>query len=134
MLARPLAYLRQGFSCAEAEFSGFWGGLEFGCGAASVGGAAFAGAVARGQMELAPFGWRAERRPGGLLVVRGQMELAPFGLRVGSLPGVLLVAAGQMELASFGSSPWVKRPSPGQAARPDAVAKTGADVTDRPRA
>ena len=125
MLARSLAYLRQGFSCVEAEFSGLWGAWV-GCGAASVGGAvavgaafagavavgaAFAGAVARGQMELAPFGWRAERRP-----------------------GVLLVAAGQMELASFGSSLWVKRPSPGQAARPDAVAKTGADVTDRPRA
>ena len=30
MLARPLAYLRQGFSCAEAEFSGFWGDLSLG--------------------------------------------------------------------------------------------------------
>lgn len=68
------------------------------------------------------------------LLAAGQMELAPFGWRAGSRPGVLLAVAGQMELAPFGSSLWVKRPSPGQAARPDAVAKTGADVTDRPRA
>ena len=85
-------------------------------------------------MELAPFGWRAGSRPGVLLVSAGQMELAPFGWRAERRPGVLLVSAGQMELAPFGSSLWVKRPSPGQAARPDAVAKTGADVTDRPRA